>query len=228
MLGRSRRKGRRPTADETRRFTAFLAQNLTEREAVAFLLSVAGRKGIAWSEPRSHAIWPAVLEFAHEQIGFEEMVVFAKAIENRRTQCSPPVLPAVVESVLPLGAGRERQSRSMPPLHDIPRTGDEWIEQQRDQLRAHAKKRHLRNQQTDRYRALRAARLQIAGARCEECGANHALQLHHRHYNTLGREEIDDVVILCDSCHERETRRMAARRRARWRALGRYRAHTPF
>jgi hypothetical protein len=34
----------------------------------------------------------------------------------------------------------------------------------------------------------------------------------------LGEERIADVVILCESCHSRETRRLEALERARWRS----------
>lgn len=227
MLGRSRRKGRRATADETQRFTRFLAENLTDREAVALLISIAARKGVPWSEPIPHVVWSAIREFAQEHIGFDEMVLFAKAIHDRRRRGTPPVRPDLVSSVSLLDARPEHQGRNMPTLR-LPETADEWIESRQAQLRAHAKQRHLANQQTGAYRELRTSRLRMAGNRCEECGANHALQLHHRHYNTLGREKIDDVVILCDQCHERETCRLAALRRARWRPVGRYRPHTPF
>jgi 5-methylcytosine-specific restriction endonuclease McrA len=42
------------------------------------------------------------------------------------------------------------------------------------------------------------------GNRCEACGATAAekpLELHHRHYDTLGRERPEDVRLLCVDCH---------------------------
>jgi hypothetical protein len=35
----------------------------------------------------------------------------------------------------------------------------------------------------------------------KRCGAVGPLQMHHKHYRTLGRETLDDVEMLCDSCH---------------------------
>ena len=30
------------------------------------------------------------------------------------------------------------------------------------------------------------------------------LEVHHRHYDTLGNERLDDVEVLCSSCHRNE------------------------
>jgi len=86
-----------------------------------------------------------------------------------------------------------------------------------ERWRARAKQRHLANQQTPRYKKLREARLQIAGNKGEGCGGVERLQLHHLHYETLGRERLHDVRILCDTCHEAEGRPLEALKRARWR-----------
>jgi hypothetical protein len=33
------------------------------------------------------------------------------------------------------------------------------------------------------------------------CGASEALQLHHKTYDRIGHEELDDVMWLCEPCH---------------------------
>lgn len=48
-----------------------------------------------------------------------------------------------------------------------------------------------------RHRALKAAEW-----RCQECGARYGLEVHHLHYDTIGRETLDDVAVLCEECHE--------------------------
>ena len=41
-----------------------------------------------------------------------------------------------------------------------------------------------------------------ANNRCEHCGEeNTKLQVHHRHYRTLGKEKLNDLVCLCLNCH---------------------------
>src|SRR5262249_9373679 len=48
----------------------------------------------------------------------------------------------------------------------------------------------------------RQAVYEQAGHACERCGgAERPLQLHHRHYGSLGREEPGDLELLCDKCH---------------------------
>ena len=56
---------------------------------------------------------------------------------------------------------------------------------------------------------LKLAAIERSGNRCEECGVSGnqtRLQLHHRHYRTLGRETLADVLLLCnrkrERCHE--------------------------
>lgn len=41
------------------------------------------------------------------------------------------------------------------------------------------------------------------GGRCASCGRRARLEVHHRHYATLGREKRSDVVGLCTVCHLR-------------------------
>ena len=40
---------------------------------------------------------------------------------------------------------------------------------------------------------------------CVICGSVKELQVHHRHYNTLGKEDSHDVSILCDNHHKQIT-----------------------
>jgi len=57
------------------------------------------------------------------------------------------------------------------------------------------------------WRAKRNRRLMLAGYRCENCGSKHALEVHHRTYERLGREWDQDLAVLCKSCHGDETER---------------------
>ena len=44
------------------------------------------------------------------------------------------------------------------------------------------------------------------GKACRSCWKSakdgHSIECHHRHYNNWGRERPEDVVILCDRCHD--------------------------
>ena len=39
--------------------------------------------------------------------------------------------------------------------------------------------------------------------RCELCRGKYRLQVHHKHYGSLGNERLDDVLLLCSNCHHR-------------------------
>lgn len=36
---------------------------------------------------------------------------------------------------------------------------------------------------------------------CQKCLKTKNLNLHHRHYRTLGNETNDDIIVLCKNCH---------------------------
>ncbi len=50
-------------------------------------------------------------------------------------------------------------------------------------------------------RLSRAAVISRAAGRCEKCGERARLQLHHLHYESVGRETPEDLTALCDDCH---------------------------
>lgn len=52
------------------------------------------------------------------------------------------------------------------------------------------------------WEAVRNARLEMAGHRCELCNSSAGtLHAHHRTYARQGHELVEDVIILCRSCH---------------------------
>jgi hypothetical protein len=53
-----------------------------------------------------------------------------------------------------------------------------------------------------RWALLRVNALTKVNYKCVACESTDTLQLHHRHYQTLGEESLDDVVILCKKCHD--------------------------
>lgn len=44
--------------------------------------------------------------------------------------------------------------------------------------------------------------IQRAKGRCEVCQARAAYQIHHLTYARVGRELPDDLVAVCDRCHD--------------------------
>lgn len=53
-----------------------------------------------------------------------------------------------------------------------------------------------------RWRSLRARVLDRDTRQCQDCGGRTALQVHHLRYR-LGREQLEDLTTLCQSCHRR-------------------------
>ena len=50
--------------------------------------------------------------------------------------------------------------------------------------------------------------------KCRNCGSKIGLQVHHKHYSSLGKEDVEsDLVTLCDECHEKITRQNRRKRR---------------
>lgn len=40
--------------------------------------------------------------------------------------------------------------------------------------------------------------------KCQKCGEKGFLQVHHKNYNSVGNENMDDVTVLCYKCHKEE------------------------
>jgi 5-methylcytosine-specific restriction endonuclease McrA len=62
------------------------------------------------------------------------------------------------------------------------------------------------------WRSLRIWALEAADWRCQRCGktmsvAGGSLDVHHKHYRTVGHERPSDLEVLCRPCHERKGRR---------------------
>jgi 5-methylcytosine-specific restriction endonuclease McrA len=222
----SRRKGRRASNEECRRFASFLQKRLTEKEAAAFLVAVARSKGLPWSSPRRET-WQAIANFCRRHVGVEELVAFAHVIDRRLASGQPAIRPELLRQDV---EADEDEEWSLAADAAPPESFDDWLEQRLRGIRGEAERRHFANRQTDCYRALRARRLVLAGHRCEtpRCGETSSLQLHHLHYGTFGTERLDDVMMLCDECHIRVTQRQRAERRARWRPIGTRRVRRPF
>lgn len=54
---------------------------------------------------------------------------------------------------------------------------------------------------SNEWRERRLEFLEDSNYECEECGED-AKEVHHKHYNSIGNEERDDVEVLCSDCHE--------------------------
>jgi hypothetical protein len=57
--------------------------------------------------------------------------------------------------------------------------------------------------QSEQWRKRREILLRKADHRCQLCNSKDQLQAHHRTYDRIFKEEPNDLVVLCRSCHER-------------------------
>ena len=55
---------------------------------------------------------------------------------------------------------------------------------------------------SDEWAIRRAFAINRAGGYCERCGLKPLwLEVHHRHYRTIGAERPEDMEVLCPLCH---------------------------
>ena len=59
--------------------------------------------------------------------------------------------------------------------------------------------------------AARGRAFAALGHACQGCGRQGRLEVHHKHYRTLGHERPEDLMVLCKFCHEKMHRRRGRR-----------------
>lgn len=55
--------------------------------------------------------------------------------------------------------------------------------------------------QTLKWEELRQDVLERDDFTCQSCGDTYELQVHHKTYKRLGNEIMDDLITLCEHCH---------------------------
>ena len=56
---------------------------------------------------------------------------------------------------------------------------------------------------TEHWLSIRAAVIYRASGRCQLCSKEDRLHIHHNSYQNLGQERPEDVIVLCQYCHEK-------------------------
>lgn len=56
--------------------------------------------------------------------------------------------------------------------------------------------------QTDHWKKMRTGALERSGNRCQICNSPSTLSVHHRTYERRGNENPEDLIVLCQSCHQ--------------------------
>lgn len=60
---------------------------------------------------------------------------------------------------------------------------------------------HSAHIRSEKWKAIRERLFKKRGRKCEQCGSPDQIEVHHKHYNNLGRERLRDLEILCRPCH---------------------------
>ena len=68
------------------------------------------------------------------------------------------------------------------------------------------KRRYLEYIDSPGWKAKREQVFAERGRKCEQCGSEKRIQVHHRHYRNLFREELKDLQVLCKACHQKKHR----------------------
>lgn len=56
---------------------------------------------------------------------------------------------------------------------------------------------------SDEWKARRQEKLKSSGFKCELCGSAINLNVHHITYEHLGYEPDEDLLVVCQPCHEK-------------------------
>lgn len=74
----------------------------------------------------------------------------------------------------------------------------------KDWLKEHGREWYSNYLLSDEWKKLREQAVQRAGHKCQMCNSNGELHVHHRTYQTFNTDSvINDLIVLCASCHER-------------------------
>jgi len=59
--------------------------------------------------------------------------------------------------------------------------------------------------ETEYWHSVRIKKITMVGGRCQQCGSNEDIQVHHKTYHNRGDElrHLGDLMVLCSSCHSR-------------------------
>lgn len=53
-----------------------------------------------------------------------------------------------------------------------------------------------------RWLAKRLKLFAVRGRACEQCGSTVTIHVHHKTYERLGNEKLNDLMVLCKACHD--------------------------
>lgn len=63
-------------------------------------------------------------------------------------------------------------------------------------------RRYRRYLRFPQWRAKRMQVFALYGRKCRKCGSTKKLEVNHKHYHNIFNERLEDLEVLCRSCHE--------------------------
>ena|ERR1041385_6770925 len=68
---------------------------------------------------------------------------------------------------------------------------------------------------TQHWQDLRQRLFNVRGKKCERCDSEKEIEIHHKTYERIGKEELSDLLILCRTCHGEEHAKLKLERMKR-------------
>ena len=68
-------------------------------------------------------------------------------------------------------------------------------------------KRYRKYLRSDKWKHVRNARLVRDKCRCQSCGIQSNLEVHHLTYKNVFKEHMNDLTTLCEKCHKQVHRK---------------------
>lgn len=64
-------------------------------------------------------------------------------------------------------------------------------------------KAYLKYLESEHWAQIKLDLYAVRGFQCEVCFSTRSIQVHHKTYERIGREEPQDVILLCRPCHKK-------------------------
>lgn len=74
------------------------------------------------------------------------------------------------------------------------------------------KAKYYRYLKSPQWKEKRRFALEFYGNQCGLCGSRYDLEIHHRSYKNIFRELMEDLMVLCETCHRTHHKEITLRK----------------
>jgi len=97
-----------------------------------------------------------------------------------------------------------KKKASKPVLSSAGRVAASTLKKENAERRRKRKAKYAAFMMSAAWKKIRAAAIARANGKCESCGWDDNLTVHHKTYRRFGGQELpEDLEVLCRTCHER-------------------------